>query len=134
MADEDILEDEVLLRPIPPGSPYFEPPDRVTSANFKLRKGEVGVSVYRERFISEEELLQKPDAVPGSFVVRATVREVRNLLNGKGERLNLDVIPVDHSTNRGHAELRGRLTASAAEALKRVFQRSQSGPSDRLTR
>ena len=111
------------MRRIPPGAPYFEPPDRVTSANFKLRKGETGISVYRERYVSEEALLQKPDAIPGSFVVRATAREVRDLKNGKGEPLNIDAIPVNHELDPGHAELHGRLNASAAEALKRLFMR-----------
>jgi hypothetical protein len=120
---DPITDDEVLLRRIPPGTPYFEPPDRVTSANFKLRKGEDGISVYRERFVSAEELLQKPDAIPGSFVVCATAGEVRNLKNGKGESLNIDVVPVNHEIDPGHAELRGRLNTSAAEALKRLFTR-----------
>ena len=106
MPDETISDEEVLLRRIPSGKPWSEPPDRISSFNFKLRKGEVGLSVYRERFISGEELLQKPGAIEGSFVVRTTAGELRKAKNGKGELLNLDVIPVGHETNPGHAELR----------------------------
>jgi hypothetical protein len=121
--DETILDDEVLLRRIPCGKPWFEPPDRVSSCNFKLRKDETGLSVYRERLASADEVLKKPGAIDGSFVVRATAGEVRQAKNGKGEPLKLDVISVNDESDVGHAEIRGHLTASAAESLKRLFKR-----------
>jgi len=121
--DETIPNDEVLLRRIPSGKPWFEPPDRITSANFKLRPGEDGLSVYRERLVSADEVLKKPGAIDGSFVVRATAGEVRQARNGKGEPLGLDVVAVNDEYDVGHAEIRGRLNASAAESLKRLFKR-----------
>lgn len=130
MSDEPISDDEVLLRRIPSGKPWLEPPDRVTSANFKLGRDDKGLSVFRERFVSEAELLKRPDAIEGSLVVRATAGEVRRAKNGKQEPLNLDVIPVDHDTNPGHAEIRGQFTASVAGALKRLFLHADSSPSD----
>ena len=122
MSDEPISDNEVLLRRIPSGKPWFEPPDRVTSANFKLGKDDEGLSVFRERFVSTEELLRRPDTIDGSLVVRVTAGEVRQAKNGRQEPLNLDVIPVDHDTNPGHAEIRGEFTASVAGALKKLFR------------
>lgn len=84
MCDEKIPDDEVLLRRIPPGERYFEPPNRISSFNFKLRKGEKGLSIYRERYITADELLKKQDAIPGSFVVKATAKELRRHYKCKG--------------------------------------------------
>lgn len=130
MPDETIPDDEVLLRRIPSGKPWFEPPDRISSMNFKLRRDDVGLSVYREKFISAEQLLQKPDSIPGSFVVKTTVGEVRRLKNGKGDELHLDVIPIDDEEDKGHAEIRGKFSNSVSESLKRVFQRVAQPPTD----
>jgi hypothetical protein len=121
--DETIADDEVLLRRIPSGTPWLEPPDRVTSANFKLPSGHAGLSVYRQRFLTAVQLLRRAAAIPCACVVQATAGEVRSLKNGKGEPLNLDVIAVDDEDDPGHAEIRGHLSPSVAQSLKKLFRR-----------
>lgn len=129
MAGEPISDDEVLLRRIPALEPFFAPPDRVSTANFKLdrRRGELGLSVYRRGLIGEQQVLARPDAIPGSFVVAASAPDVRSLKNAAGESLNLEVIPDDDGDNPGHAEIRGptpgKLSASASKALRDLFAR-----------
>jgi len=131
VSDELIPDDEVLYRRIPPGKHWFEPPDRITSANFKLRKKkdgtkEEGLSVYRASIVSPAEVLSKPQAIPGSRVAWATAGEVRGLRNAKGEPLNLRVLPVDDQDDPGHAEIRGpepgKLSKSATHALRGLFK------------
>jgi hypothetical protein len=121
-----VSDDEVLLRRIPPGSPWFEPPDRISSFNFKLKPGETGLSVYRERVVSGEQVLRKPRATPGSLLAWVTAGEVRGLTNAKGESLHLVVVAVADEDDPGHAEIRGpdpgKLSTSAAKALKRQFR------------
>jgi hypothetical protein len=129
---EPVADDEVLMRRIPPGSTWFEPPDRLTSANFKLqlKKHELGVSVYCQSIVSEVDLLASPDSIPGSFVVTATAGDVRRLTSGSGEPLRLDVMPADDEDNPGHAEIRGpepgKLSPSASKGLRDLFARSLS--------
>ncbi len=131
MSDELIPDDEVLYRRIPPGEQHFEPPDRITSANFKLHKKEdgtkeEGLSVYRASIVRPAEVLNKPDATPGSRLAEATAGEVRDLRSGKGEPLNLRVLPVDDEDDSGHSEIRGpeprRLSSSASKALRDLFK------------
>jgi len=130
VSGEPVSDDEVLMCRIPPGTPWFEPPDRLTSANFKLnkRQNEQGLSVYRRSILDEQVVLQKPEAIPGSFVVTATAGEIRNLTNAAGEHLRLDVVPADDEDNPGHAEIRGpkpgKLALSASKALRDLFARS----------
>ena len=121
MPDEQISDDEVLLRRIPFASPWIEPPDRVTSCNFKLGRDDVGLSVYRERFVSAYQLTHKPGAIPGSLVVRTTAGVVRRARNANGELLNLDVIAVNHEVDPGHAEIRGHFKTSVSKSLQRLF-------------
>ena len=125
MSDGQIADDEILYRRIPPGSNWFEPPDRVTSANFKLRPGEKGISVYRASVVEASAVLSRPDAISGSGIARATADDIRNLRNGQGEALDLDVVSVDDEDNPGHAEIRGnvagRIPNSASRALARLF-------------
>jgi hypothetical protein len=123
-----ISDDELLMRRIPPGSKWFEPPDRLTSANFKLRPDEHGISVYRRSIVSEQAVLQKPESIPGSFVVTAKVGAIRSLANAQGESLKLDVVPIDDEVDPGHAEIRGprpgKLSRSASKALRDLFART----------
>jgi hypothetical protein len=118
--------DEVLYRRIPPGSQWFEPPDRISSFNFKLRSGETGLSVYRAAIVSAAEILKNPEAIPESLVAYATVARIRRLKGTSGQTLGLDVVPCDDENNPGHAEIRGpvpgKLSTSASRALKKLFQ------------
>lgn len=130
MAGETVGDEEVLLRRIPPIPPFFDPPDRISTANFKLdrRRRELGLSVYRESTIGPDQILSLPDAISGSFLVAATAGEVRSLKNAVGEPLFLDVVAADEDgKNPGHAEIRGpapgKLTASASKALRDLFRR-----------
>lgn len=129
MPETRLADDELVFRRIPSAQPWFEEPDRVTSANFKLdrRRNEQGISVYRRAVVTAEQVLAMPDATPGSFVVAATVGAIRGLRNGKGEPLNLDVVAVDGADNPGHAEIRGpepgKLTSAASNALRDLFKR-----------
>jgi hypothetical protein len=126
VSEKIVSDDEVLFRRIPPGKPWFEPPDRMTSANFKLRKNDLGLSVYRERFVSPGEVLNKPEAILDSMLAETTAGEVRALSNGEGKPLRLDVVAVGDENDAGHAEIRGqvagKLSRSAAGALRGLFQ------------
>lgn len=126
MSSGALPDDEIVYRRIPPKSPWFQPPDQISSANFKLdkRRREQGVSVYRAALLSPDEVLRKAGAIPGSFIVEATIGEIRKLQSGAGEPLNLDVV-MDNEDDPPHAEIRGptpgHLSASASEQLKRLF-------------
>jgi hypothetical protein len=128
VCEQRIPDDEVLYRLIPPTMPYFEPPNRITSANFRLRKhkNELGLSTYCASIVSEEAVLAKEGAIEGSFVVEARVGDIRALYDGNGKPLNLDVVAVDDEDDPGHAEIRstlpGRLSDSASNALKKLFK------------
>jgi hypothetical protein len=128
MSEGRIPDDEHVYRRIPPTMPFFEDPDRITSANFKLdrREGELGLSVYRASQVTAEELLQMPTALPGSRIAFATVGEIRQLKGGDGLPLGLDVYPEDDESNPGHAEIRGptpgELSRSTSKALQRLFK------------
>jgi len=128
MPDERIPDDEIIYRRIPPLHDFFEEPDRVTSANYKLdqRNAEFGLSVYRASVVTSEEVLQKPEAIAHSRIAAARVGEVRTLCGGDGQHLRLDVIVVDDENDPGHAEIRGpqpgQLARSATKALQRLFR------------
>jgi len=128
VSGQGLPDDEVLLRRIPPGAPWFEPPDRVSTYNFKLRKGELGISVYRRSVVSEEEVLGMRGAIRGSFVLSAGVRHIRELKNAESISLRLDVVAVDDKDAPGHAEIRGpkpeKLSRSASQALRKLFASS----------
>ena len=123
-----IGDDEILLRRIPPGTDWLEPPDRITSKNFKLdrRRGELGISVYRQSVVGPQELLARPGVTLNTVVYCATAGEVRALSNAAGIHLKLDVIPVNDDNDPGHAEIRGpqpgRLSAAASKALRDLFR------------
>jgi hypothetical protein len=129
VSDQEIGDHEIVFRRVPPKEPWFEPPDRVTTANFKLdrRRNSLGVSVYRKDVIRPEVVLAHADAIEGSFLTYATVGEIRSLKNGAGKELNLDVIAVDDADNPGHAEIRGpepgKLAGAASKALRELFRR-----------
>ncbi len=132
MSDDAIGDDEVLFRRIPPTLPWFEPPDRISSANFRLAKEEdgrkeLGLSVYRARRVSPEEVLAKPDAIPGSFLASATAGDIRALRDGNGKLLQLDVVAADDENDPGHAEIRHpvprTMPDSASNKLRKLFKR-----------
>lgn len=129
LSQQQIGDDEKVCRRIPPSEQWFEPPN-ITSANFKLdtRINEQGVSVYRLSVVTAEQVLKKPGAIPGSFIVAATVGQIRLLKNGQGDPLNLDVVAVDDAYNPGHSEIRGptpgKLSNAASRSLQRLFQQS----------
>ena len=128
MAEERLSDDEIVFRRIPPTLPWFEPPDRISTANYKLnaRENELGLSVYRKSVVSAADVLAKPDAIPGSLIVQCTIGEIRALKNGKGELLQLDVIRVDDADNPGHAEVRGpmpgKLSDAATKRMRDAFR------------
>ena len=126
MSLRQIPDHEVLYRRIPLDKDHIQPPDRITSANFKLRSGELGVSVYRAVAIDVAGVLTKPEAVAGSRVAQATAGQIRAARNGKGDLLNLDVVPVNDDKDPGHAEIRGLvpgvISSSAARALGKLFE------------
>lgn len=61
MCADQIPDDEILYRRIPPGRPWIDAAD-VTTANFKLNRksGEEGISVYRKAIISADHVLALP--------------------------------------------------------------------------
>lgn len=106
MADDRIDDDEIVMRRIPPDSPWFEN-ESPTSANFKLdrRRNEQGLSVYRASIVRPDQVLNMPEAIEGSRVARARVGDIRALRSGNGAPLHLDVVVVDDADNPGHAEI-----------------------------
>jgi hypothetical protein len=108
--------------------PWFEEPDEITTANFKLdrRRGDLGLSVYRASVVTSYEVLAKPGAISGSLLIHATVAEIRALRNGKGEPLKLNVVVTADEHDAGHAEIRGpepgKLAPAASKALRDLFR------------
>jgi hypothetical protein len=128
---EIIGDDEVVYRRVPKSPPFHTPAEWLSTANFSLdsRRNEFGISVYRKRYRTVWDVLSDPAAIPGSFVVSATVGDIRQLKDGLGKPLQLDVVPADEDgTNLGHAEIRshtpGRLTRAARKALRDLFAMS----------
>ena len=132
MSDGQIADDEVLYRRIPPGESWFQPPDRISSGNFKLQGDELGISVYRAITVDVAGVLSKPEAIAGSRVAQTTAGQIRAASDTKGDPLGLDVVPVDDENDPGHAEIRGPVPAvissSAAKALKKLFKLAESAP------
>ncbi|MBN2290827.1 MAG: hypothetical protein JXM70_00290 [Pirellulales bacterium] len=130
MSEGRIADHEVLYRRIPPTERYFQPPDRITSANFKLRSGELGISVYRAVFVDAAGVLNKPGVTEGYRIAYTTAGQIRAARNGKDEPLYLDVISVSDENDPGHAEIRspniGKISSSAANALRKLFQLVES--------
>lgn len=128
MGDQQVSDDEIVYCRIPRSTPWFEPPDRLSTANFKLnkRRGDIGLSVYQSSIVTAEQVLAKPDAIPGSLIAAARVGDIRRLVNGLGEPLHLDVVAVDFEDNPGHAEIRGpiagQLVPAASKALRDLFR------------
>ena len=129
MCEQRIADEEIVYLRIPNSSDWFEPPDRIATGNFKLnrKRGDLGLSVYRHKIVSPDEVLAKPDTIPGSFLTSTTVREIRDLINGAGKPRGLDVIVVDDEDDPGHAEIRGpepgKFQASVPRALWGLFNR-----------
>jgi hypothetical protein len=77
-------------------------------------------------------VLSKPEAIAGSMVAQATVGQIRDAQNGKGEPLHLDVVAVNDENDPGHTEIRGPvpgvISDSAAKALKKLFKLAESAP------
>jgi hypothetical protein len=121
-------DDEVLYRRVPNATPWFEPPDRISTFNFKLneKRGDIGLSVYRAAIVTGAEVLQRPDAMPGSQLTVATAGQIRWLTSTAGIPLQLDVVAVDDHDNPGHAEIRGpipgKLDKAASKALRDLFK------------
>jgi hypothetical protein len=125
LSEQPIADEELVDRHIPNAEKWFEPPDRMTSANFKLRKGELGLSVYRARLVTVGDVLSRLGSA-GSHVAQSQVGTIRSARNAAGDDLHLDVIAVDDETNPGHAEIRGpqpgKIPAAAAKALRDLFR------------
>jgi hypothetical protein len=134
--ERTIADDEVLYRRIPPGNDWFEPPDRISSLNFKLNlklhPDELGISVYRASACNVAEVLTKPEAIPGSGVAQTTVGQIRAARDKEGKPLNLDVVPVKDENDPGHAEIRGAILREkpkiAAKALRDLFKSTKPPP------
>ncbi len=123
---EPLEDDETVYRRIPRWDGFFSPPDHVTTANFKLRPQEVGLSVYKASVRTPESVVVGIGSLATSFLLRAKVRNIRGLQNTAHEALNLDVVEVPVEDDPGHAEIRktpsgSKITPSAAKALRDLF-------------
>jgi hypothetical protein len=125
---ESLPDDETVYRRIPPGEAWLDSSARITSGNFKLRHstGELGISVYRASQATPTELLGRPEAIAGSRVAAANVRDIRRLAHLDGTPLGLDVVVANDENDSGHAEIRcshpGRFPARASKELSRLFK------------
>lgn len=126
MSDKRISDDEILYRRIRLASSWFQSPDRITSANFKLKPDEIGVSVYRAGIVDAANVLNRPEVKCECRVAAATAGQIRAAKNGKGEPLNLDVVPVNDENDPGHAEIRGpvagKISNRASKTLSGMFR------------
>jgi hypothetical protein len=111
----DIGEDELLFRHVPGGIQFQNPPDKpITSENFRLRPGELGLSVSRSSLTTPEALLRRlGDPAKGSRVAACRVGDLRAL----GYVIVPDPLPDDP----GHAVvLSGDNDLSARTPRKRL--------------
>lgn len=126
MSGTELGDDELVYRRIPPGSQWLEPPDRISSFNFKLRKDENGVSVFRASVLTPQQVLTLPEAIPDSMIAMARVGDIRELKDGKGKDLKLVVVADDDENNPGHSEIRGpmpgEMASAASNALRKLFK------------
>ncbi len=128
MPAQPISDDEVIYRRVPNSAAWFESPDRITTANFKLdrRRGDLGLSVYRASIVSPRQVLERADVARGTRLASATVANVRALASTSGAFLGLDVVAVDDARDPGHAEIRGpepgKLAPAASKALRDLFR------------
>jgi len=88
-----ILDDEWILRHIPGGTHFQNPPDKpITSENFKLRHAEAGLSVSRYPPTSPFQLVTRVGSIEkGSKVAACKASDLRNL----GLELRPDPLPDD---------------------------------------
>lgn len=114
---DPIDDSEILLRHIPAGDPWQATGPKITSANFRLRAGESGISVSRANLTTPEQLLQRlgRDPASGSRVALINVREVR--------ALGIAVVPVPLSDDSGHAEIRSDRESLDRKSIQRQLAR-----------
>ena len=124
-----VLDAETVVRWIVPKKDWYEPPERPTTLNFKLRRGERGLSVYRTRLTDEADLRKRLNVPDEAMFLSATVGDIRSLTKADGTALNLDVEADDPDrSNPGHAVIvapDGNITAAAAKALRDCFTRAE---------
>jgi hypothetical protein len=117
-ASDPIADDEIVLRHIPGGPAFQQPPGpRITSLNFKLRRGETGVSVSRASVTSAARLLAivGGDPAAGSRIAAARVGDIRAL------GLSVDPDPTD--ADPGHAVIRSDTVDLNAQSVRRELAR-----------
>lgn len=105
MTHDLVQDDEIILRHIPGGTTWQAPGPRITSKNFELRPGEVGVSVSRASITTPDRLMARlGDPAKGSRIATAPVAGIRGL--------GLEVVPDPIPDDPGHA-----LIVSATSSL-----------------
>lgn len=116
MNEQQIYDDEFVLRHIPGGTTWQAPGPRITSKNFELRAGETGISVSRQSVTTAGELMARlgnPSA--GSRVAVASVAAIR--------ALGLEVVAVPMDDDAGHAEIcAGRTELKSQPVRKQLAQ------------
>ena len=99
-ANNQVPDDEVILRHIPGGTTFQAQGPRITSKNFDLRAGEAGISVSRQAVTAPDQLMARiGDPAAGSRIAFATVAAVR--------ALGLEVVPDPIADDPGHALILG---------------------------
>ncbi|MBX9628037.1 MAG: hypothetical protein K2X82_29835 [Gemmataceae bacterium] len=112
MSDDQVADDEVILRHIPGGTTFQAPGPRITSKNFELRPGEVGISVSRSGITPPEELMARiGDPAAGSRIAVATAAAVR--------ALGLEVVPDPIPDDPGHALIRDGAASLTSQAVRK---------------
>lgn len=126
MQAERLADEEIVVRWVDRTNPdKFQPPDRISTANFKLRMGESGLSVFRLSVRSPASILASETSGRGDyFFISARVGRIRLATNAEGKSLNLDVIADEqHGLKPGHALIVGEFTKSVPKALRDLFER-----------
>jgi len=112
-----VPDDDAVLRRLSDNSPamvYVDPltgTQRPSTGAFALKRGEDGVSVYREKLLAAAGLgVGDVVVAPSNLVVRLTVADVRAVppLNVRNDLWPTDVPDPSHPRNGAHALIVGR--------------------------
>jgi len=117
MTEDEIPDDEILLRHIPSGTKWQAPGPRITSGNFQLRhdRNETGVSVTRLKITAPRRLLELLGASyeNGSRVAAVRVGDVR--------KLGFKVVPKPLNEDPGHSEIQSHEASLDEPASRKLL-------------
>jgi len=110
-----VADDELILRHIPGGTTWQKPDGTIASPNFRLRPGEVGISVSRLVITSPEAFMARlGDPTTGSRIAFARAADIR--------ALGFEAVSAPRDYDLGQAELRPTTAKQTRKALAMLFR------------